>query len=235
MPNQPYYPRPEPDQVVWLQNYANKLPQHGPAVGIPAAEITKTVEELTSLAYVLGTWNRAVQNDAQQATAFKKALATGTGPLVAYPVTTTFPNPPPVAAPGVLTRLFNQVARIKLALGYTDAIGQSLNIIGAAQSGPDLDTVQPVLTALQSGGTVKIGWGWGGHSASLDACEIEVDRADGKGSVFLTIDTTPNYEDTAAPPRHARSLDLPRHLPCGGRPRWPVEQHRGRHGGGLKK
>ena len=200
MPNQPYYPRPESDQASWLQNYGNKLPQHGPACGISAAEVTQTVQEVTSLAYVLGTWNPAVQNDAQQATAFKKALATGTGPLAAYPAATAFPSPPPVAAPGVLTRLFNQVARIKLAPGYTDAIGQSLNIIGAAQSGPDLTTVQPVLTATFSGGTVKIGWGWGGNSAFLDMLELQVDRSDGKGFVLLAYDTTPNYEDTTPLP-----------------------------------
>jgi hypothetical protein len=30
----------------------------------------------------------------------------------------------------------------------------------------------------------------------LDLLEIQVDRGDGKGWVFLTFDTTPNYTDT---------------------------------------
>ena len=38
--------------------------------------------------------------------------------------------------------------------------------------------------------------GWGGNSAFLDSCEIQVDRADGMGFVLLTIDTTPGYTDT---------------------------------------
>ena len=42
-----------------------------------------------------------------------------------------------------------------------------------------------------------IGWGWGGNSAFLDLLEIQVDRGDAKGWVFLTYDTTPNYTDTA--------------------------------------
>jgi hypothetical protein len=200
MPNQAYFPRPESDQTSWLQNYANKLPKHGPTCGITADEITLTVKELESLIYVLSTWNPALQNDAQQATAFKKALATGTGPIADYPAPTSFGNPPPVAAPGVLTRLFNQVARIKLAPAYTDAIGQSLNIIGSAQTGPDLTIVQPILTAQFSGSSVKIGWGWGGNSAFLDMLELQVDRGDGKGYVLLAFDTTPNYEDTTPLP-----------------------------------
>ena len=68
------------------------------------------------------------------------------------------------------------------------------------QAGPDLTSIQPLLTALFSGGSVKIGWGWGGNSASLDMLELQVDRGDGKGFVLLAYDTTPNYEDTAPPP-----------------------------------
>ena len=34
----------------------------------------------------------------------------------------------------------------------------------------------------------------------LDLLEIQVDRGDGKGFVFLTYDTTPNYTDTAPLP-----------------------------------
>ena len=42
-----------------------------------------------------------------------------------------------------------------------------------------------------------IGWGWGGNSAFLDLLEIQADRGDAKGWVFLTYDTTPNYTDTS--------------------------------------
>ena len=48
-------------------------------------------------------------------------------------------------------------------------------------------TVRPArCTARISGGRVEIGWGWQGNRAALDLCEIQVDRADGKGFVFLT-------------------------------------------------
>ena len=54
----------------------------------------------------------------------------------------------------------------------------------------------PVIGASVSGSTVKLTWGWGGNSAYLDSCELQVDR-DGQGFVLLATDTTPNYEDTA--------------------------------------
>jgi hypothetical protein len=60
----------------------------------------------------------------------------------------------------------------------------------------DWATLQPVFTASIVGGQVVIKWNWGGYAAFLDAIEFQVDRNDGKGSVLLTIDTTPGYTDT---------------------------------------
>jgi hypothetical protein len=42
--------------------------------------------------------------------------------------------------------------------------------------------------------------GWGGNGTFLDMLEIQLDRGDGKGFVFVTYDTTPNYADTALLP-----------------------------------
>ena len=46
------------------------------------------------------------------------------------------------------------------------------------------------------GTNVFVDWNWGGFSAFLDICEIQVDRGDGKGFVALAFDTTPGYVDT---------------------------------------
>jgi len=64
------------------------------------------------------------------------------------------------------------------------------------QTGPDLAVLQAILTLSIVGKAVLIGWGWQGFSAFLDMLEIQVDRNDGQGFVFLTYDTTPNYTDT---------------------------------------
>jgi hypothetical protein len=47
-----------------------------------------------------------------------------------------------------------------------------------------------------------IDWNWGGFSAFLDICELQVDRGDNKGFVALAFDTTPGYVDTS--PSHPR-------------------------------
>ena len=85
---------------------------------------------------------------------------------------------------------------IKNSHKLTDAIAAELGLVGSEATGPDLATVQPVIAAKISGNGVDIKWNWQGNHAFLDACEILVDRNDGKGYVPLTIDTTPNYTDT---------------------------------------
>ncbi|MEY3897593.1 MAG: hypothetical protein RLZZ214_3114 [Verrucomicrobiota bacterium] len=96
---------------------------------------------------------------------------TGTEPVLpAKPV-----GFPPSVAAGIVTRF--------------------LGLEGAEVAPPDLNTVQPAISALATGGVVKITWGWGGNSAFLDMCEIQVDRGVGNGFVPLAFDTTPNYDD----------------------------------------
>ena len=82
----------------------------------------------------------------------------------------------------------------------TDVMSTSLGIVGSVKAGPDMSTVQPVLGAKVNGNVVDIKWGWGGNSAFLSSCEIQVDRSDTHGYTLLTIDTTPNYTDTQAFP-----------------------------------
>jgi len=98
--------------------------------------------------------------------------------------------------PGALNRIFAVVQLIKDSGKATDAISNDLGIVGTAQPQPDYTTLQPVISAVIFGNHVNLKWGWGGYSAWLDSCEIQVDRGDGKGFGFLTIDTTPGYTDT---------------------------------------
>ncbi len=78
------------------------------------------------------------------------------------------------------------------------------------QTGPDLTTVQPDIDATLSGNAVQVGWGWGGNTAFLDRCEIQVDR--GSGWTLLAFDTTPMIA-TASEGRQKRSLKRRKTLP----------------------
>jgi len=97
---------------------------------------------------------------------------------------------------GALTRIFALAQQIKDGGKSSDAINADLQIVGSAQTAPDLTTVQPAIAVTVSGSSVTVKWGFGGHAAYLDSCEIQVDRGDGHGFGLLTIDTTPGYTDT---------------------------------------
>ena len=56
MKRQDYYPSRIGDQVNWLDNYAVKLPIHGPTLGVIAGDITASVNDAKWGNYVLGTW-----------------------------------------------------------------------------------------------------------------------------------------------------------------------------------
>ena len=138
-----------------------------------------------------------MRNGGLQWTGWKDlARAGGDLPPSGAPVAPVFPPAVPAVAPGIEVRFRALVKQIKGSPAYNAAIGAALGIEGAQQTGPDLTTIQPDITADISGTHVDVGWGWGGNGAYLDICEIEVDRADSKGFVLLTFDTTPNYTDT---------------------------------------
>ena len=142
---------------------------------------------------------KLMRNGSLQWTGWKDLVrAGGDLPPSVAPVAPVFPTAVPPVAPGIEIRFRALVKQIKGSSAYNTAIGQALGIEGAQQTGPDLTTIQPDITADISGTHVNVGWGWGwgGEGAYLDICEIEVDRADGKGFVLLTFDTTPNYTDT---------------------------------------
>jgi hypothetical protein len=194
-----YYPLRQNDQIVWLGNFANKLPPLTATLGLTAAQVTAAVADCNWLIYVLSAWLPAGRAWSLATTDAVADAQSGDGTaLMALPVFTA-PALPTGVAPtntGALDRIFALVQSIKDSGKCSDANATNLGIVGSAQTGPDLTTVQPVISVSIMGSVVNVKWGWGGNSAFLDSCEIQVDRADGKGFVLLTIDTTPGYTDT---------------------------------------
>lgn len=199
MKRQNYYPSRQSEQVLWLENFALKLPDYVTTLVLAAARVTDVVADARWLAYLLGPWLLAVRNHGKAATQALEQAASGTGGVLALPAFTAPPLPDGVAArpEGALLRVFDLVQEIKENDVCTDAMCQDLGILGAEQGAPDLATLRLDLTAIVAAAGVQLGWGWQGYGKFLDQCEIQVDRADGKGWTILTFDTTPNYTDTA--------------------------------------
>ena len=138
MAKQRYYPTSEGSQIQWLKNYGQKFPIHGGTLGM-GPEISPTGLDVAYAIFLLETWHPALQQDLKEATEHKKYMLDSPAagePLTPLPTGTTF-SPPTNVLPGILTRLFEQVARIKVQAAYTAAIGDDLGIIGPDEAPKD--------------------------------------------------------------------------------------------------
>jgi hypothetical protein len=194
-----YYPVNIAAQILWLTNFANKLPGLATTLGLTPAQVAAAVADCLWLIYVLQEWLPAAHKFSLTATkaATEAQYGDGTVPMVlpdfGAPALPTGATP---VNPGALYRVFALVQDIKNSGKCSDANATALGIVGTAQAGPDYTTLQPVIAVSVVNGQVFVKWSWGGYGAFLSSCEIWVDRGDGKGFVFLTIDTTPGYTDT---------------------------------------
>ena len=131
MINQSYFPKSEASRVVWLSNFVTKLQIHATVLKLDAAEVTSTVADVNYYIWVVQNWYPSIQQSAFEATAFKNIIATGpTAPICALPLHQGITPPSPTPVPGVLNRVFNLIARIKIGASYTDSIGLDLGIVG---------------------------------------------------------------------------------------------------------
>jgi hypothetical protein len=203
MKHQDWYPSRIADQIIWLENFRQKIAAYAATLGLEASVVAAIIAECRWLIYVLGAWLPAFRTSAQAATDAATAAQTGSGAgVMTLPGFTApaLPGPegtlPAVVpmAPGGLGRIFAFVQDIKPAA--SDAIQTDLRIVGSETPGPDLDNIQPVLPAKVTGTTVGLPWKWDGLSEHVDLLQIQVDRSDGKGYVDLVHDTTPGYTDT---------------------------------------
>ena len=121
MANQPFYPNREGDQTFWFSNIQGKIAGYYTALDISPARQTKLT---LTLNWLIWTWQ--VYSPTRRPE----------GPAALTP-----PSGTPYF--GMLTWLFEEIARWKTAEGYTDTIGKDLGVIGAAATTHD---APPLLT-----------------------------------------------------------------------------------------
>jgi len=182
--------------VAQLETFKNAIGGYATLLGLSPAQITAQAADADYFGYVVSVQN-LMRNAALQWTSWRDLQRNGgTPPPSGAPTAPVFPPSVPAVAPGIEPRFRALAKQIKGHTGYNEAIGAALGIEGSSQVGPDLTTVQPDIEVVTTGGQVAVKWGWGGNGAFLDMCELQVDRADGKGFVMLCFDTTPNYTDS---------------------------------------
>ncbi len=193
-----YLPPDDEGKDTLLTNIAGTIGGYQTTVGLDAGVVASTQADAAFFHYARLA-SQQVAAFAQQWTAYKNSARNGTGAnLGPVPVPPVLGTPPAAVPPGIFKRLAALVVRIKAHPGYTEAIGQDLDIIGAEQT-LDTTNAKPVIELELAAGHPNVLWPKGG----FDAVEIWVDR--GSGSVFLTIDTIPDYLDTAPLPAPGQS------------------------------
>jgi len=210
MKRQLYYPTAAGQQIQWLNNLVAKLAGHAPVLGVSAPVCAACIADARWIIYILGSWLPAVRAWNKACTEAAALAQSPDGPnVMTLPVFVPPPLPEADPAPGglpavvpvaegALERIFSLVQVIKEAPGYDASIGQDLGLIGAADTGPDYNTLQPVLKASVTAAGVRLLWGWEGFSEWLDLCELQEDR--GSGWETLLHDTAPNYTDPTPHP-----------------------------------
>jgi hypothetical protein len=193
-----FLPRTEPGKRKWLTNFSAKLATYAATVGVTPAEVTQAAADSLFFNYVCDAHDQHSKTT-RDWTAFKNAAAGGNA-MGVLPTTPALPPAPPAVPPNIFGRNSALAARIKKHPAYTEAMGQDLGIIGAEQT-IDYTSLKPVLQIILQAGHPVLGW----RKQGMDSLELWVDRGDGKGSVFLAIDSVPDYTDTAALPASGAS------------------------------
>lgn len=193
-----YLPTTDADKVLWLQNFAAKLPTVAAKYGITAAEMTDMINGATVFAY-WHNYRNQYEEYVQKLTAYRNELRdgvkAGSSPSIVPTAPTVGTAPTVTAAPGIFARVRAIVARIKGNIAYTVADGKDLGIVGEEQT-IDLVQIKPAIsTRMAAGGHPEIVWAKQG----MDGIEIYVSR-EGSPYTLLAYDMRPNHIDAAPLP-----------------------------------
>ena len=187
-----YYPVRVGDQIVWVRNFRNKLPNYKVPLDYADDDISAVQADCDRLVWLLETLQSAAQSFAQSVTAHLKLMHDGpAGPVVAPPafVLPATPAPPANVAPAAFKRLTNFINNLKTRAGYDDSVGQDLGIIGP-QIVPDPNAT-PDAKADARSGEVVLNFKKLGHLGAYIESQIGNDT----DWPFLAIATTA-YHDT---------------------------------------
>jgi hypothetical protein len=159
-----YYPSRIGDQIVWLRNLRNKLPNYQAALGYTAAQITAIQGDIDRIIWLLETVQTSVQSFAPAVTTHIDIIQNGTGtalvPLPAFTIPAS-PVPPANVLPGALKRVFAFVANMKTLDACTDDIATDLQI--ASSTTPDDPNAVPPASGEARSGEVVITFKKMGH------------------------------------------------------------------------
>lgn len=191
------------DRVLWLANFAAKLPAYVAKYGLTPADATDMANAAAYLGWLIDYLNVA-EPSIQKARQFARQLMDGApddAPAALPPTAIALPPAPTAVAPDIFGRAAGLAAAIKARPNYNPADGDDLGIEGETVTGKPKAEMQPELRVRAgNGGHPEVVW----VKSGMDGIRIYVDRGNGQ-FVLLAMDTVPNYIDTHALPPAGQS------------------------------
>ena len=169
-----FLPNGDAQRVIWLNNFDIKLLAYAAKLGLLKPDTDSVHNDNLAYAYMV-TLAAASKTFEHNCSTSKSTIRNSkkTTIIMPFPVLTIALDVPTPVGEGIFTRISLLVKKIKSSIGYSEAIGKDLGIIGAA---PDakigLDTTQVLFTAKNSGGYVQIKYTKG----DLDGIKLESKR-----------------------------------------------------------
>ena len=205
MKKEAYMPDDDKGKVIFMNNYAGKLPLYATLLGISSADVTQVqndAADFASAVNVVEAFKTYTHSLVQYKNHLRDGVANGAalGTLAAAP-------PLPVFSVTLLANIFlrisKQVATIKNNTNYTETIGKDLKIIGAETTSATgtsatakTATLKPILSIkLNTGNVPHLSW----KKGESHALRIMVDRGTGVFEL-LTVATHHTYIDKFALP-----------------------------------
>ena len=190
MTSNTFMPNTDSGKADFLEHAASTLPHYAALLEVTNEDLSSLQADAIAFRYTLKCLGD-MQAYAHHWTEYKNILRDGGAATMGWPVPPMLTEPTPATVnSGIIPRLSALVAHLKSHKNYTSAIGLALGLIGTTTV-EDPNTWKPILTAQNKAGHPIIGWTKGAAAA----IEIWVDRGDGAGFVFLTINTEPNTSD----------------------------------------
>ena len=187
-----YLPRGEYKKLIWLNNFAGKLPDFKDLFGLTDEEMDTVLQYKLAYNYCIALL-LASKSYSKQCTSFKTAVSGGSlkKKSITVPEMVMPPEVPAVFYAGTFTYISNLIKRIKAKDTYSDTIGKALNIIGVDRNEKDTDDLLPVLSFKVIAGIINLKY----IKKNSDGAIIESKRGDEKEFSFLAKVNKPVYID----------------------------------------
>ena len=187
-------PRSEDGRKTWGGNMLLKFPPRAASLGFSNLERDNYLADVLMMIYVI-TASQSVAAESKARTAYKKQMYEGVpegGNALPLPLNTLPAEPEKLVAPGIIGRIRAAIQRMKTAPGFTDAIGEQLQIMGdgEADSFNPADG-KPTFEGDPQVGKVVLDWVKG----DFDGVVIESQRGAETTMMFLDKDFKSPFPD----------------------------------------